>query len=232
MSAESVPGQVAQPNDTKSNDKELNFARLRQERDRMAMALEQERAERERLTQENQRMKEATRPRQSDREDDQDDDHDEPYVDRKALKRNLARERESILKEAEQIASRKIAEENNRNFMTRLKAEHPDFDNVLNEETAAKLEQVNPKIAEMIMQIPDEYQRRKMAYETVKMAGLHKKPEAAPIQDKVNQNMRNPYYHPSSAGSGPVPMGDFSEAGKKSAYEKTREMMKRPLGAR
>lgn len=221
MENNSVKSELAATNSSaeqqKQADKEINFARLRQEKEYLAQELQKSNAERDRLLQQ-------SRNNQSENDE---DDSDEPYVDHKKLNKRLARLEKDFEVKAEEKARKMIEEDRQRNFMSRLKSEYSDFDQILTEETATKLEQVNPKLAQMILQIPDEYQRRAMAYEAIKTAGLHKKPETSSIQDKVNQNQRNPLNIPSSSGSAPSGMGDYSEAGKKAAYAKMQELMKK-----
>jgi hypothetical protein len=185
---------------------------------------EQERAEREKLAQEIERLK----AQRSDASDDDEDDDGEPYVDRKRLKRELSKFKKDIDKVAEEKARNLLAEENRKNYLYRLKMQFPDYDQVMNEEAIEKFTSSNPAYAERILKSPDEFERRELAYHAIKSAGLHKKEEPKQsMQDIVNQNAQNPYYHPSSASPPGKMLGDFSPAGQKAAYEKLRELQGR-----
>jgi hypothetical protein len=106
----------------------------------------------------------------------------------------------------------------------------PDFEEVVTDESANKFADRFPEWANTILSEPDNYKKRKLTYEAIKGMGLSKKPDMA-IQEKVNQNQRNPYYYPSTVGTGAVQMGDFSDSGKKSAYEKMKSLKKGFRGA-
>lgn len=203
---------------------ERNFASLRQARERAEMQVMQEREARVKAEQELEAMK--RRPI----DDDSDDDEDDSYVDSKKLKRQLSKMEQNIERKAEDRARRIIEEERGKNFMVQLRTEYRDFDEVLSPEAANRLAEANPVLAETILALPNEYEKRKLAYETIKSMGFHKKPEPkASAQDLVNKNMRNPYYYPASQGSAPGNSGDFTEAGKKAAYEKMKSTMRAPL---
>lgn len=230
---------VATDNQTETkSEKELNFERLRKENARIVQQAEQEREARLRVEAElNALRQQSPRPRQ-DEDDEDDSSSDEPYLDRRSFKKSLNRfeqkMEEKIERKAEEKARRILDEERKRDFVHRLKSEYRDFDEVLNEDSAEKFSQQCPDLAKEILAIPDEYQRRKMAYQTIKSIGLHKKEEPKQVgQDKVNQNLRNPYYSPTSFGNpGTAPMGDFSEAGQKAAFEKMQGLLKNRTGLR
>lgn len=233
MSVESVKTEVAPveqavQGEAKQNDKEFNFARLRQEKERAVAAAQDAIAEKERLQQEVEKVR-AQAEKMRVPEIDEDEDDDEPYVNRKGLKRVLSKLDQSIESKiderAQAIAKRILEEERQKNFVFQLKSEYRDFNDVVTSNTLEKLQEVNPRMAAIIERMPDGYEKGQMIYETIKTMGLHKKPEAS-VKEKVEQNMRNPYYHPSTAGQGTVAMGDFTEAGKKAAYEKVEQLKK------
>ena len=206
--------QVAQTQETKSNDKELNFRALEAKYQR---ELEKERAARmeaERIAQERAQMQSK----------DEDDDSDEPYVDHKKLKKKLARfgeqtkqETQSEIKQAVHIA---LQEERKTNWMK----QNADFFDIL--QHADKLMAKDPDLAESILDMPDTFERQKLVYKNIKALGLHK-PEVkqVPIQDRIDANRRSPYYQPSGTGTAPYSSSsDFSEAGQKQAYAKMQEL--------
>jgi hypothetical protein len=232
MSAESVKTEVAPVEqnvqaDVKQNDKEYNFARLRQEKERAIAAAEQAYAEKARLEAEIEKIRlQASKVRAPEFEENEDDD-DEPYVNRKGLKKVLSKFDQNIESKiderAQAIAKRILEEERQKNFVFQLKSEYRDFSDVVTADTLEKLQTTNPKMARIIDQMPDGYEKGQMVYETIKTMGLHKKPEPS-VKEKVEQNMRNPYYYPSTAGHGSAQMGDYSEAGKKAAFDKVQAL--------
>ena len=225
MDVNSVNKEVATPDQPaeKKNESEGHFAKLRQAKEKAELVAEHERNERLRLQQEIDSIRAQKLSPKSDEEEEEDDG----YVDARALKRTIKRLESDFDRKVEEKLVKKLDEENRKNFMFKLKSEYPDFDHVLTEETAAKLEQANPKLAQMILNVPDEYQRRAMAYEAIKTAGLHKKAEPAAkesVQDKINQNQRSLYYIPPATGTAGMPSGDFSPEGRKAAYARLKNL--------
>lgn len=215
----------------KTNDKEYNFAQLRKKAEQVEFELTREREERARLVTEIEALKAQ---RQGDRsEEDEDDlDSNEPYIDKKTLKRYFRKEKENSKKEiqqtAEQIARRAIEEERKNNEVYRIKTMYPDFNEVLNEQTAQKLSEKHPELADKILKVADESLRKEMAYQTIKSLNLHK-PEApkVDINAEIAKRQRTPYYFPSNHASPPASVAnDFSETSQKQAYEKMRSLIK------
>ncbi len=66
----------------------------------------------------------------------------------------------------------------------RLKSHYPDFDQVINNDNLQKLSNLNPDLAEMILQTPDMFKRAKLAYDMVKQYGISSSPEKQPTYDK------------------------------------------------
>jgi len=87
----------------------------------------------------------------------------------------------------------------------------------------------HPGIAQGILRMPEGFERQKLVYETMKSLGVGKqKPKEPTIQDKVNANRKSPFYQPSDTGTAPyVQGGDFSDQGKKQAFNKMQELKKR-----
>ncbi len=211
------PAPQSQTQDTKSNDKELNFRALEAKYQKQ---LEQERAgrlEAERIAQE------ATSKRNLPVEEEEDS---EPYVDHKKLKREQAKfgqqmkqETQTEIQKAVQTA---LHEERKQNWVK----QNSDFYEVL--QHAEKLAMKDPDLAESILEMPDTFERQKLVYKNIKALGLHKPETKAPsIQEKIDSNRRSPYYQPSGVGSAPYSThSDFSESGQKQAYAKMKELMK------
>ena len=217
-----VPAQNAtQPvADNKPSDKEINFRRQEQ---MFQKQLEQERQAR--LEAEKRAHDLSERQKQQSKHDD--DDDDEPYVNSKKLEKTLSRY-DSRAKEEMQTAIQQgvqAALEQERQ-QTWLKA-NPDFYDVMNH--AETFANKDPDLAETILRMPEGFERQKLVYKNIKALGLHKPPEQkkSEIQDKIDANRRSPYYQPSGTASAPYNMtGDFSESGKKNAYDKMQQLKK------
>ncbi|HET6458336.1 MAG TPA: hypothetical protein VFG24_05620 [Nitrosopumilaceae archaeon] len=208
-----APTQENQVQESKNNDKELNFRALEQKYQR---ALEAERSEKERLVQELQQRQKQSLP------DDEDDS--EPYVDHKKLNRKLnqfGQNQQSEINKAMDMAKHAAKQE--------LKQEmwlenNPDFYDVLKH--AEKFAQKVPKLAENILRMPEGFERQQLVYNNIKALGLDQ-PEAkqSTIQEKIDANKRSPYYQPSGVGAAPYnQVSDYSPNGQKQAYEKMQEL--------
>ena len=238
MTTESVTNQDSPDNSqntatpSKSNDKEYNFAQLRKKQEQTEYELNREREERARLAEQIETLK-----NQKPKIDDEDDDNDaEPYIDKKTLKkhiRKLKEENETIItQKAEEIANKVLEQERKNNEVYRLKTMYPDFNEVLNEQSAQKLSERYPELADKILKVQDEQLRKEMAYQTIKTMNLHKPdPPKTETQDQINQKQRSHYYYPSGVATPPsVGSSDFSDVGKKQAWEKMQTLIKNRRG--
>lgn len=219
---------------SKPNDKEYNFAQLRKKAEQTEYELGREREERAKLSEQVEALK--AQNSQTTVQDDDDDGDNEPYIDKKTLKkhiRKLKEENETIItKKAEEIANRMLEQERRNNEVYRLKTMYPDFYDVLNEQTAQKLSEKHPELADKILKIPDEQLRKETAYQTIKSMNLHKPdPPSTNTQDQINQKQRSHYYYPSGIAT-PAANNttDFSEVGKKQAWEKMQSLIKNRKG--
>lgn len=218
-----------QSEEAKQSNKEYNFAQLRKAREQADIEKEQERQARMRLEQELDNLK-RSRSSIPEGEDDIDDDS-EPYIDKKSLKKHLKRSKletaREITQDIEQKVQNAVAEERKRNDELRMKLEYPDFNEVLNEETAQKLMEKRPQLAQKILKIPDEQLRKELAYQAIKELGLHKKEEPkSTIQDQISNNKRSLYYTPSGMSGPSGNPVDFSETGQKKAWEMMQSKIK------
>jgi hypothetical protein len=204
--------QENQVQETKVNDKELNFRALEQKYQRQ---LEQERAG---------RLEAERQVRERMHSQSNDDDDSEPYVDNKKLNKKLAQfgeqtkqQTQTEINNAVQIA---LKEERKSNWLKN----NSDFYEVL--QHAEKLGQKDPDLAESLLEMPEGFERQKLVYKNIKALGLHR-PEVrqASIQEKVDANRRSPFYQPSGVGSAPyASSSDFSVNGQKQAYDKMQEL--------
>jgi len=194
------------------NDKEYNFRRQEAMYRKMLEEKEARIAEME---------QKLTQPQNDD------DDDDEPYVDHKKLNKKLAkfgeqtkRQTQSDIQQAVQDA---IKEERKQAWLKN----NSDFFEVMKH--ADRLASHDPELAETILQMPEGFERQKLAYRNIKALGLHQeKPKAPSIQEKVDANKRSPYYQPTTVGTAPyAAAGDFSPSGQKAAYDKLKELQAR-----
>jgi hypothetical protein len=212
-----VPNNPVQ--EPKTNDKEYNFRQIEKR-------LQEERAEKERLAQEREQLARELEEvrRMSKKIEDDDDSDDEPYVDKRRLKKEQAKFGQQIKQETQseiQSAVQKaLAEERRQNWLK----QNTDFFEVL--QHAEKLAQRDPELAETILQMPDNFERQKLVYRSVKTMGLHMPEEKkSSIQDKVDANRKSPFYQPTGIGTSPYAgAGDFSASGQKNAYSKMKEL--------
>lgn len=204
---------------TQPSDKELNFRKLEAHYEQKLNQERQARLEAEKTAQE------AMNRRNQEPEEEEDDS--EPYVDKKKLNKTLARfgqetkqQTQSEIQKAVNIA---IQEERKTNWLNNNK----DFYEVL--QHANKFAEHDPELAETILQMPEGFERQKLVYKNIKALGLHKpKVVEKTIQQKVDENRRSPYYQPSGISNSPYSsVGDYSETGKKNAYDKMKELQNR-----
>jgi len=209
------------------SDKEKNFAALRQKAERAERLAQEEKDRNEQLAAEIAQLKSY---RLSLEEKEEDDDDDEPYVDKKKLSKVLSKFEKKLDQRAEEKARQIVNEEKKKNYLPRLKTEFKDYDEVMNDETIAKFTEASPEYAQQIMDNPDNYVRRKLAYHAIKSMKLHVKDQKPSMQELVEKNQQNPFYHPSSASYANSQQGDFSLAGQKNSYQKMRELQSRFSG--
>lgn len=209
------PDQNTQPQENKPSDKELNFRKQEQMFQRMLAEKEAKLAEMQKQLEQS-----KTAPQ------DDDDKDDEPYVDHRKLNKTLSKfgqSTQSDIQRAMEAAKTAAKEE--------LKQElwlenNPDFYDVL--QHAEKLALKSPKLAESILQMPDNFARQKLVYQNIKELGIDKpEQKQSSIQEKIDANKRSPYYQPTGIGTAPYSsQSDFSDAGKKNAYEKMQQLKK------
>jgi len=211
MSAEVSPT----PEESKGSNKEFNF---RAQEAKYQKILEQERAARLELERKVQEL--------STKGVEPEEESDDPYVDHKRLEKKLARfgertkqETQGEIQKAVQMA---IHEERRQSWLKN----NPDFYDVL--QHADKFAAQDPELAETILEMPEGFERQKLVYKNIKALGLHM-PEKkdTSIQDKIDANRRSPYYQPSGIANAPyTSQGDFSDNGRKQAFDKMKQLQK------
>lgn len=234
---ESVNQDVAVPAEVKStqqvlSDKELNFRRLEQEREREREARIRAEMQAQMMQQEIENIKQLLKPKEKDPLDDIGEMDDTSQIKAKFQKK-LDLERATFERKAEEIARKTYEEQKKqdeqKNYLQRLKSEFRDYDDVMTENNIASLEQQNPVFLKAILQIGDEYERRKLAYEYLR-AGT-KKPDESSIKNKVEENQKNPYFIPASTGTPTAVEFDIrSKSARDQAYQKLKQAQRGPIG--
>lgn len=198
----------------KTSDKELNFRALEAKYKRELDQERQGRLEAEKKAQEYQNYSK------------QDDDEDEPYVAPRKLEKKLAQFGQSTqidIQKAMEIAKSQAKDELKQEMWLE---KNNDFHDVM--QHAKKLYEDDREMAETILTMPDNFERQKLVYKTIKKLGLHQEKKQPSIQEKIDANRKSPYYQPSGVASAPyAASGDFSTTGQKNAYEKMQELKNR-----
>ena len=167
------------------------------------------------------------RSRSPSNEDDDDDYGDEPYVDHKRLKKALGKAVQKTSAETDnkiqQAVDAALQEERKKQWLQ----QNPDFEQIMGH--AQEFYEKDKELGDSILKMPDEFERQKLAYKSIKLMGLHKKEDPKPtMQQQIDANRRNLYYSPSGASAPPFEnRGDFSPAGKEAAFKKMKEAQKR-----
>lgn len=148
--------------DASQNDKEKNFANLRETKERLEQENKQMRAYLEAVKQENEKQIEAQK-KQQEFEDDDD------FVNKRDL-RSLAKKVENLQKVQKENADRLVPE--------RLKQRFSDFDNVFTESNLHKLSTKEPELFETLKNSKDPYNAGVAAYKSVKKILSEDKPRS------------------------------------------------------
>lgn len=160
-------------------------------------------------------------------------DDDEPYIDSKSLNRRLS----AFQKQLEGTFEQK-AEEKARSLINEDKKEiylksNPDFNKVMNGDLLQKFAEQHPRVAENLLQMPDNFERQKLVYETIKSLKIDEpQQKTSDIQGRINANQAHPGYAPSDTATAPyqgyVTGGkNYSPSEQKNAYEKMQELKSR-----
>lgn len=155
------------------------------------------------------------------------DDDEDPYVDNKKLARKLSSFEAELEKKIEAKAEAKaralLAEKEQNDFVK----SNRDFESVMTADNLDRFAQEHPLIAENLLRMPNNFERQKLVYATIK--SLQKEQEKkSSIQDVIQQKQQSAYYQPSGISPGAsFTGGDFSNAGQKEAYAKMQELKQR-----
>lgn len=209
------PNTVNQTTENKPSDKELNFRAMQAKYERELAARDAKLAELERIAHEKQSQNQ-----------DEDDGDDEPYVAPKKLEKKLNRFEQKSKQNTQEEIQRAIQAAREQERQELWLEANPDFYDTL-QNNAEKFAKRSPALAKSILNMPDNFERQKLVYQSIKELGIDK-PETkqSSVQDKVDANRKSPYYQPSGVATAPYSsVGDFSASGQKNAYQKMQELI-------
>lgn len=139
----------------------------------------------------NERLVQMTAPVQQQPVDELDQISDGEYLAKGQVERLVARKAEKI---AQEQVERILKEKDKSQFMDKLKRQYSDFDQVVNMETLALLEEKDPELAETIAASKDPYSIGFQSYKYIKaMNLLEKAPEARharEVEKKLEANAK------------------------------------------
>jgi len=214
MTEETQNNQVSQ-SQAEPTQAQLNFRALENKYKRQLEEEKQARLIAEKRAQELEQMR-------SQHQDDDDDD-DDPYLQKKKFKKETARISESLKHDTKNQIQQAIQEALQKEREEAWIRQNSDFIETMKH--ADKLVLEHQDLAESILKMPDNFERQKLVYSTIKNLRLDKPKNDTSIQDKINANRSGGHYQPSGVGTGGYQIqGDFSAGGQKAAYEKMQEL--------
>lgn len=115
----------------------------------------------------------------------------EEYVPGEKVAKALKKQQEAFRKELDEV-KKTYSNQKQNNLINDLKREFPDFDEVVNSETIAILDETNPRLANAIASSNDPYMIAVQTYEYIKAKGLASKPSkrASETERKLEQNKK------------------------------------------
>lgn len=160
-------------------------------------------------------------------EEDQEDD--EPYVNQKKLEKKLSHFSERTKKETQNDIKQAIREALEEEKREQWLSQHPDFEDVINKHSQTLYDK-DKDLGNAILKIPEGFDRFKLLYKSIKAMKIDEPaPKELSIQEQIESRKKGPYYQPSNVGSAPMSQfqGDFSDAGKKTAYDHMQALKQR-----
>lgn len=214
------------------NDKELNFRRLEAMRDQEKEARMRAEMEAQMLRKEFETLKTMMTPKEK---DPLDDIQDLSELEPRKLKEILSRRDQNLRKEAEESALLRFEEKQKEmkrtNFLETLRDKYSDYDDVMNQDIVAKIQEQDPDAIDAISSIEDPLVRREKAYKFIKKRIASQPQEnSQTIKEKVEANLQNPYMIPGNSGSpSAVDFDVSSPSAKRTAYAKLKAAQRRPI---
>lgn len=163
-----------------------NFKAVRERQKELERDLKMQREINEKLLQ----MAQANQPKAPEEIDELDSISDEEYVPKGKSKRLVKKEVEPLRREIEELKQQLNRRDKVEQF-NGLKRQFSDFDEVVNNETMALLEETEPELANTIADLKDPYKIGVQTYKYIKALGIHGKvPESKRLKE-VDQKLAN-----------------------------------------
>ncbi len=140
-----------------------NFAELRRQKEELQKTLEYQ----QQVIEEMRNAKKVPEP-----VDELESIGDEEYIPKGKVKKIAMKEAQRIAKEE---MTRMVQEQHKASFKDRLKSKYSDFDDVVNNETLALLQEQDPELANTIGENQDPYKMGMTAYKYIKALGIVEK---------------------------------------------------------
>jgi hypothetical protein len=166
------------------NFQERNWKAIRERQKELERDLKLQREMNEKLMQ----MQQAAQPKSPQEIDELDSISDEEYVPKGKSKKLVRKEVEPLRQEIEQLKEQLNRREKQDQF-NNLKRQFSDFDDVVNNETMALLEQTEPELAETILDLKDPYKIGVQTYKYIKALGIKDKLPAANRLKEVDRRL-------------------------------------------
>ena len=172
-------------NDSQESRQPNNFRRMREKQDALERELRMQREMNDKLLQ----MATQSFPKQQEVPDELDSLGDEEFIPKGKIKQMVAREKDKIIKEAMQEVDKHLAKRDQGQFLDKLKRTYSDFDQVVNQETLAILEEQEPELAKTISEISDPYKAYLSCYKYIKATNLVDKAPQSRRENEINKKL-------------------------------------------
>ena len=170
------------------NRNQRNWSAMREKQEVLERELRMQREMNEKLL----HMATQSFPKQQEEQDEFDSLGDDEIIQKGRLKKYVEKEKSKIVKEAMQEVERHLAKREQSQYLVKLKSNYSDFDEVVNKETLALLEENEPELAQTISEISDPYKAYLQCYKFIKSSNLIlKAPESRrtkEINKKIEKN--------------------------------------------
>lgn len=224
-----VEEEVQRPIPQETDDRqERNWGRMREKQKDLERELRMQKELNERLLQ----MSAQLAPQQPQEKDELDEIGDEDYIPKGKVKKLVQREKDNIVKATVEEMEKRFQQKEDAQFMDRLKRQYSDFEDVVNTDTLALLEEQEPELATAIAASKDPYKIGVQTYKYIKALNISTKvPEARrakEVEKKLEKNAKT-VQSPQAYDKRPMAQAfKMTEVEKKQLYE---EMIQFSRGA-
>ncbi len=167
-----------------------NFREMRQRQKELERELGMQREMNEKLM----KMSLANQPAPAQVIDELDQLSDDEFIPKGKVKQLLQKEKAQFKREAVEEVERVLNQREQAKFLDHLKAKFSDFDDVVNPETMALLEEKDPELAQTIVDLKDPYKIGMQTYKYIKAMNIVSKvsdsKRAKEVDKKLEQNAK------------------------------------------